>query len=108
MTSDVLPASWPAAVGEVEHIGSVDVLQSQSATAAAVCGIADDEVCVNDQARTGSVAGQHIASRCRKAILVGRNAARRILVGSAHDEQSTAVGCNRRVRALVEQDGIVL
>ena len=44
----------------------------------------------------------------RHAVRVGRRAAGRIDVGSAHDEHAAAVGRDGRVHALVEQERVVL
>ena len=67
--------------------------------------IALDQVCVDDQARTGAVGRPD--RWVDEAILVGRRALR-IGVRGAHDEQAAAIGCDGWVRTLIEQDAVVL
>src|SRR5581483_4227023 len=47
--------------------------------------------------------------RWRQAVLVGRHAAgRRVGIGRAHHQQAATIGRDGRIRALVEDDGVVL
>src|ERR1700676_1500173 len=94
------------AVGEVENFRSVDVLQSQATAAATVCGVAHDHIRVDEQTGADAIAWQN-CSRSYDAIYRVRARASSILIGRPHDEQSAAVGCDRRIRALVELDRVV-
>src|SRR5262249_20657647 len=87
---------------------AVDVLQPDAAAAAALGGVAHDQVGVDHQAWADAVA------EAGHAVRVGRGAA---AFGSgrqdavrrrAHDQDSAAVGRDGRVGALVEQDRVVL
>src|SRR5205823_7434652 len=82
-----------------------DAEEGQAAAAAAFRGIALDQVGVDDQAGTCTVAGHH--RWVDQAILVGRRALR-IAVRGTHDEDAAAVRRDGRARALVKQDAVVL
>ena len=83
------------------------MLQAQAAAAAAFRSVAHDQVGIDQQARADAVTRPNRAQG-RHAILVGLSAARRIDVWGAHDQKAAAVGCDRRIGALVEQDRVVL
>ena len=99
-----------AGVGrEGEHIRAVDVLQAQAAAAAGFRRVAHDQVGVDrpGRARCRRSDGRRPAGSARNRMSIVA-AAGRIDVGRAHDEQTAAVGRDRRVEALVEQDRVVL
>src|ERR1700694_3649525 len=91
---------------ESDHFRAVGVLEPTPAAAAGFRGVAHDEVGVDDQVGTHAIARRYRAKRWQ-AIRVSRYAARGIDIGSAHDNDSAAIGCDRRVETLVEHDRIV-
>ena len=87
---------------EVGEFRSVDTLQPQSTAAAGFCRIALDQVGVDDQVRSNTIA------QSGRAIRVRRQSANRIGVGCSLDDDAAAIGRNRRVQALVEDHRVVL
>ena len=96
------PVALLAAGWEGGDIGSVDLLETDTAAGAALSRVGLDEVGVDRPIRAGAVA------ESRRAIGVVLSAANRIGVGRAHDHESAAVGGNGGVGALVEDDRVVL
>ncbi len=113
-SSEIPAPSQPATLSAMMLLVTVTVSSVTS-----VGSIPHNEVGIDHQAWTGAVAWPNsakrgsgrIASRCaeRHAILVDRGiaVANYICVGGTHDDDTTAVGWDRRVGALIEHNRVV-
>src|SRR5262249_34923231 len=85
----------------------VDSLETETAAAAAVGRVAQDQIGIDLEARTGSI------TQSGGAIYVGDAAAFRARRSQTvrtgrHDSNAAAVGRDRRVRTLIEQNRVLL
>src|SRR5438309_561269 len=101
---DSVPISRSA--GEALHVGSVNVLQFQAAAAAFFRGIALDQVSVNHEAGTSAIAKPRGAIKVGYCAALGarRSVRRSPIWRRTLDHNTTAVGSQRRVEALVEDE----
>src|SRR5882724_5166903 len=90
---------------EGRDIHTVDTLEAHAAASTGFCCVAEDEVGVDLQVATDTVAHRAVSVGAVRIRLAG---ARRIRVRSAHDEDAATVAGRSWVGPLVEDDGVVL
>ena len=92
------------------HVRSVDVLQLETAAAAFLGGVALEQVGVDHEAGTAAIAKPWRAISVVRGAAFGRDAAdiEEAVRALAFDDQPAAIGGQRRIDALIEDDRVVL
>src|SRR5215467_4311360 len=94
--------------GEVHDVGPIGVLERDAAAGTTLGRIAHDQVGIDHEPWTYSVAWANTAGR-NIAICIGcRTGADRIGIGRTHDDQPAAIRLDRRVGALIEENRVVV